>query len=120
MSKRDILNKMPKNGFIKTSRSERPKLTGQQKSVLVRRGNELFNEGHIEQAKKIFVTIGYTDGIIRLGDYYYQANNHLEAFRMYVLAPDKKKVEMMTEKMALVVRNWLLQDKIIKENNGRE
>ncbi len=120
MSERDILKKMPKHGFIKTSRSEIPKLSGEQKSILVRKGNELFNKGHIEQAKKIFVTIGYTDGIIRLGDHYYQSNNHLEAFRMYSIAPDRKRVEMMTEKMALVVRNWLLQDKIIKENNGRE
>jgi hypothetical protein len=94
-------------GFIKTRSPAPPELSGEQRSALVRRGNELFNRGAVEDAKRIFVTVGYTDGLIRLGDHYMKRNEPLEAFRMYWLAPDKQKADYLIERMAGVVRNWL-------------
>jgi hypothetical protein len=91
-------------GFIKTSAAP---LSAQQRAILIRKGNELFNKGDVEQSKRIFLTARYTDGIIRLGDYYMKKNQPLEAFRMYWLAPDRRKSDQLIEKMAGVVRGWL-------------
>ena len=91
-------------GFLKTE--QRP-ISSQQRTVLVRKGNELFNKGEIEQAKRIFLTARYTDGIIRIGDHYAKQNRPLDAFRMYWLAPERRKSEYMIEQMAGVIRKWL-------------
>ena len=96
--------------FLKVTSEKKPELTPAQRTVLVRKGNELFNAGRIEEAKRIFLTVRYTDGIIRLGDHYYRNNQHLEAFRMYWLAPDRKRTEPMIEKMAAIIRKWLREE----------
>ena len=97
-------------GFLKTGREDRPELSGQQRSALIRKGNELFNNQMFEEAKRVFVTAHYTDGLVRMGDYYSKQNNLLEAFRMYWLAPERRKVEYLVERMAGVVRSWLEED----------
>ena len=63
--------------------------------------------GDVEESKRIFLTTGYTDGIMRIGDYHFQRGELLEAYKMYWLAPAPDKVEMMTEQMAAIVRKWL-------------
>ncbi len=93
-------------GFLKSAAAPAP-LSPRQRAVLVRKGNELFNRGDIEAARRVFLTTGYTDGLIRVGDHYLQQNQALEAFRMYWLAPEKSKSDRMIEKMAAVVRSWL-------------
>lgn len=97
-------------GFLKVDRDRQPQVTREQKVALVRRGNELFNSGRLEEAKRIFLTVGYTDGIIRLGDHCLEHGDPLEAFRLYWLAPDRRKVDSLVEKMAAVVRKWLSDD----------
>jgi hypothetical protein len=77
------------------------------RAALIRRGNELFNAGKLIEAKRVFVTTGYTDGLMRLGDHYYNRNEILEAFRMYWLAPDRRKTDYLVERMASVIRGWL-------------
>ena len=94
-------------GFIKTSRESGPAISAQQRTVLIRKGNELFNQGRIDQAKRIFLTAHYTDGLIRIGHYYEKQNKPLEAFRMYWLAPERRKADYMIERMAGVIREWL-------------
>lgn len=100
----------PHPGFIRVGREDLPKVSKEQKTALVRKGNELFNRGHVEQAKRIFLSVGYTDGIIRLGDHYYSHRKPLEAFRMYWLARDQHKTELMAERMAAVLRFWLREE----------
>ena len=73
----------------------------------MRKGNELFNNGKIEQAKRVFITVAYGDGLSRIGDYYRNQNRPLDAVRMYWLAGDKRKLEPELEKMAMVIRHWL-------------
>ena len=94
-------------GFIKTSRAQSPELSGEQRTALVRKGNELFNQGQVEQAKRVFITTRYTDGLVRVGDYYMKHDQPLEAFRMYWIAPDRRKADQLIERMAGVVRSWL-------------
>ena len=109
MSKRaDVFkDELAAPGFIKTSAVGTANLSAQQRTVLVRKGNELFNNGNIDQAKRIFLTAGYTDGIVRIGDYYMKQKQPLEAFRMYWLAPDRSKSEHLIERMAGVIRGWM-------------
>jgi hypothetical protein len=107
MNRRDILELIPEEGFLKIPESGSTSLTPERKVKLLRKGNQLFNEGDIETAGKIFVTIGYTDGMIRVGDYYYNHNHPLEALKMYKAAPAPQKVDFLISKMAQVVRSWL-------------
>ncbi len=103
----DILKKLPKEGFLKTTVDKRDDLTSQQRIQLIRRGNEFFNGGNTEMARKIFLTLGYKDGIIRLGDFYYEKGQPLEALRMYMQAEDQNKVDEMVIRMAQVIKQWL-------------
>lgn len=93
-------------GFVKTS-APAVELDRAQRSALIRKGNELFNHGAVDQAKRIFITTKYSDGLIRVGDYHLKRNEHLEAFRMYWLAPDRRKSDALIERMAAVVRGWI-------------
>jgi hypothetical protein len=107
MNRDDILKGIPEKGFLKIPEPGGVTLSPERKVILMRKGNQLFNEGDIETAGRIFMTIGYSDGLIRVGDSYYQKGEALEALRMYKAAPAQEKVDMITEKMALVIRNWL-------------
>jgi DNA-binding PadR family transcriptional regulator len=103
----DILTKIPKEGFLKTTVEKRDDLSTQQRVQLIRRGNEFFNQGNMEMARKVFLTLGYKDGIIRLGDLYYEKGEPLEAFKMYREAEAQEKVDEMVIKMAQVIKKWL-------------
>ena len=100
------------NGFTKTTAA--PALSAQQKTLLIRKGNEFFNNGKFEEAKRIFLTVRYSDGLIRIGDYYAKKNNAVEAIRMYRVAPDPRRVSEMAEKIAGVIRIWLNESKEIR------
>jgi len=107
VSLEDALAKIPPQGFLKTKRDPSPSLSGKDKVALLRRGNELASKGHWEQAKKIFVTTGNTDGMIRCGDYYLKKGDYLLALQMYKLAPAPDKAEPIIQKMAWVIQEWL-------------
>ena len=107
MTKKEALQKIPQDGFIKVTREQIQPLSKDQRTALIRKGNELFNNGNYEQAKRVFITTGYADGLSRMGDYYYKKNNFLEAMRMYYLAPAPGKRDRLIEKMAGVVQLWL-------------
>jgi hypothetical protein len=107
----ELLRLIPDEGFIKLTRDgEGKSLSRQQKTALIRKGNELYNQGKYELAKRIFITTGYSDGMLRLGDLYYKKQQILEAFRMYCLAPSKGKVDTMVENMAYVIKHWLTEE----------
>ena len=101
---------IPEEGFFKVTRQERVTLSDAQKAALIRKGNELFNAGKIEQAKRIFLTTGYTDGLVRVGDFYYKRQDLFEAIRMYWLAPSPDKKQFIVEQMASTVHRWLKED----------
>lgn len=104
----DILKTMPEQGFLKVVSRTNESLTSEQKALLARKGNEAFGAGQIEQARKIFVTIGYSDGMIRVGDWYWEKGNPYEAYRMYKLAPAPEKAEMIIKRMAAVISRLLI------------
>lgn len=101
---------IPEEGFLKVTRQKLVSLSDAQKAALIRKGNELFNAGKVEQAKRIFLTTGYTDGLVRVGDYYYKRLDLFEAIRMYWLAPAPDKKQLIVEQMASTVHRWLNED----------
>ncbi len=111
-NREELLRHLPNEGFLKIT-ATRPaapeKLADEERVALIRKGNELFNLKKFDLARKIFMTTGYSDGLIRLGDLYLKQSQPLEAFRMYLLAPDRKKVEAMLDKSVAVLRHWLAE-----------
>ena len=106
--KRDIWPKgIAKEGFLKVETTKASNLSGTQKTALIRKGNELFNEGKYQMAKRIFITTGYSDGLIRIGDYYMEQHDPFEALKMYRLAPAPDRIEQMSEKIARIISNLI-------------
>ena len=91
--------------FIKTT--ARPAVDGNQKAALNRKGNILYNAGDIEGARRIFLTTGYSDGLVRVGDYYNEKGRPLDALRMYWIAPDRKKAEPIIARLSAVIQNMI-------------
>lgn len=52
-------------GFIKTTDEPVKSLTSEQKVVLNRKGNVLFNQGDYLNAQRLFITTGYSDGLMK-------------------------------------------------------
>ncbi|MDR0503094.1 MAG: hypothetical protein LBH16_07210 [Treponema sp.] len=83
---------------------------GSTKAALNRKGNELFNKGDIEGARRVFLTTKYSDGISRVGDYYKSKDRIIDALQMYHLAPDRSKSQPIIEQLALVMQAMLHDD----------
>lgn len=90
-------------GFLKTTGESGVALTSEQKAALNRRGNELFNSGDIEAAKRIFMTTGYSDGLTRVGDYYAKESRDVEALQMYWRAHNRRQAEPLIERLSAVI-----------------
>jgi len=97
------------NSFIKTTVPS--KIDGSQKAALNRKGNQFFNDGNIEGARRIFLTTGYSDGLSRVGDFYKSKNEIFDALQMYWLAPDRNKSQPIIEQLAGIIRDCLKEDK---------
>jgi len=96
------------NSFIRVTKNA--PVEGSEKAALNRKGNQLFNSGKIEEAKRVFMTTGYSDGLSRVGDIYKSKNRLLEALRMYWMAHDKTKAEPLIEHTAAFLQGILYED----------
>jgi hypothetical protein len=99
----EIEKKQTLSGFIKTSDAPVTQLSAEQKALLNRQGNVFFNEGNVEGAKRIFIATGYSDGLTRIGDYYFGKNRELDALKFYLLAHNKRKSEPLIKKAAEII-----------------
>ena len=93
------------NSFIKTT--VKTAVDGTQKAALNRKGNILYNSGDVEGARRIFLTTGYSDGLVRIGDYYKSKGRTLDALRMYWIAPDRKKAEPIIMQLSALIQNLI-------------
>jgi hypothetical protein len=98
------------NIFIKTTTG--PAVGSADKAALNRKGNILFNSGDIEGARRIYLTTGYSDGLIRVGDQYKAQGRIMDALRMYCIAPYRNKAEPIIMQLSLILQ------KIIHEKDG--
>ena len=94
--------------FIKTEK--KPAISASQKAALNRKGNILFNSGDIEGARRIFLTTGYSDGLVRIGDHYKSKGKKLEALRMYWIAPDRTKSEAIIVELSALIKNLIHEE----------
>lgn len=100
---------MPREGFLKVVAPAKTEVDSSRKAALIRKGNQLFNSGDVETARKIFLTLGYTDGIVRVGDHYYKKADYFEAYRLYSIAPAPEKQAQLVRQMSGVIRQWLAE-----------
>lgn len=97
------------DGFIKVTDNPVGGLTSEQKVILNRKANAFFNAGNIEDARRIFITTGYSDGLTRVGDYYVNHNQELKALKAYVLAHNSRDAEPIYESIAKLI-STLIKD----------
>ena len=105
--KENFLKNINKKNFVKITESGKKELKTNDRVALNRKGNQFFNEAKIEVARRIFITTGYSDGLTRVGDYYYKNNNYLEALKMYSIAPAPEKKDELIKKISSVIISWL-------------
>ncbi len=98
--------KLPE-GFIKVTDNPVEGLTSEQKVILNRKANTMFNNGNIEDARRIYITTGYSDGLTRVGDYYMNKNESLKALKAYYLAHNKRDSEPIYENLAKIISSLL-------------
>ena len=116
MNSKDVLKNIPSSGFIKVGSQRKKNLTSSQRIALIRKGNELYNSGEYEKAKRVFLTTGYSDGLIRLGDLYLKNKKPYEALRMYWIAPAQEKKDKLIEKMSSVISRWINEERETANN----
>lgn len=105
-----VFDRVDSGGFIKETDEPNLEIVGEKKVKLNRRGNELFNSGDIESARRVFQTTGYSDGLIRVGDHYLEHGKSVDALKMYQLAHAEDKSEKLVEKIAWIVQNLLKEE----------
>ena len=98
-----IREKQIPEGFIKVTDNPVGGLTSEQKVILNRKANAMFNAGNIEDARRIYITTGYSDGLARIGDLYMKQNRSITALKYYLLANNRAKSEMVYEKIANII-----------------
>ena len=101
--KKQIDSKQGKEGFIKVTDEPVTGLSSQQKVVLIRKANELFNKGEYDMAERIYITTGYSDGLTRCGDVYAEKKQYMQALKLYLLAHNKRKSDPLIEKLSAMV-----------------
>lgn len=108
MDSKKLFGRFEDEGFIK--QTETPPIDSQQKALLNRKGNVLFNEGKIEAARRVFLTTGYSDGLSRVGDWYRSQGRDIEALKMYWIAPDRNKAEDLLFKVSALIQKLIHED----------
>lgn len=96
--------------MITKGNNRKKKVDSATRVKLIRKGNEYLNNGSIELAEKIFITIDYKDGLIRLGDYYFNNNNLYKSAEMYFLSENQSKIDAFCKRTALIIEKLLNDD----------
>lgn len=107
MTPDEILKKLPAGGLLKTTQDKPATLTQQQRTALIRKGNEVFNRGDIALAERIYRTTRYGAGLSRVGDWYMKQCRPLEALGAYRSGRCRLKADTLVERIARVVSDWL-------------
>jgi hypothetical protein len=109
MNYKNVLSRFENQAvFLKTV--SKPQISSEQKVALNRKGNILYNQGKIEDARRIFLTTGYSDGLVRIGDFYKSKGRSLDALRMYWIAPDKKKSEAIIIEISGLIKSLIHEE----------
>lgn len=89
----------------------------QQRAVLIRKGNEYFNKGDYLMAGKIFRSVKYRDGLIRVADHiYFNLHQPLLAMGYYKDANHSQMLDRIKDGFAFALKCWLSEDKDTKDS----
>ncbi|MDH4199506.1 MAG: hypothetical protein OEV66_03910 [Spirochaetia bacterium] len=87
-------------------------LSDKERTALIRKGNQAFNDGNIDLASRIFKTTQYKDGLIRVGDYYYfDMRQPLMAYGYYKRANHQIMIEKISDGFIFALKYWLADGK---------
>jgi hypothetical protein len=111
---KNLFERFTADCLIKTADLPTPGVESDRKVKLNRKGNELFNGGDVESARRLFQTTGYSDGLIRVGDRYLSERRPIDALKMYRLARDEKRSEGLINTAALVIQHLLHEEEEAK------
>ncbi len=110
MTADEILKKLPAGGLLKTVQDKPATLTQQQRTALIRKGNEVFNRGDVVLAERIYRATRYAAGLSRIGDWYMRQNRPLEALGVYRSGRCQAKADILVERIARVLSGWLKEE----------
>ncbi|MBU1078356.1 MAG: hypothetical protein KKH98_13750 [Spirochaetes bacterium] len=85
------------------------KISKKERAELIRKGNRLFNDGKIEKASRIFETVQYIDGLIRVGDHYYAKKELVNSLIYYKKANYQKRIEQLAPEIASICKAWIAE-----------
>lgn len=81
-------------------------MTEKERVALIRKGNELYNAGRIEEAIRIFTATGYKDGLTRVGDmFYFDKKMPIIAYKYYKLAGRTDRINDIFERMIFALQS---------------
>ncbi len=84
--------------------------------LLMRKGNELFNEKKYDEAIKLFLKAEYMDGIMRVADfYYYDLKQPLTALKFYRLINRKDRIDEINARIMYAFNRLLSETSVKKE-----
>lgn len=83
------------------------KISEKERIELIREGNRLFNSGQVKEAGKIFQTVKYVDGLIRIGNHYYKIKQFVPALGYFRLAGYQRGIRLISREMLRVFKTWL-------------
>lgn len=87
-------------------------ITEAQRAELIRRGNQLFNEGKYFDAGRVYSTVDYKAGLIRLGDlFYFDKQMPLVAYGFYRKAAHKPMLEKISDSFVFALKCLLADDR---------
>lgn len=88
--------------------------------VLIRKGNELFNEKKYNEAIKLYLKAEYMDGIMRVADYYfYDLKQPLVALKFYKLINRKDRIDEINARI-LYAFNRMIAESSDNNKSGDE
>lgn len=85
-------------------------MDSQERAGLIRKGNELFNEGKINEAMKLFIQTKYGDGIMRIADlYYYDRKQPLIALKFYRMINRSDRIDEIYSRMMFAFKKMITE-----------
>jgi hypothetical protein len=95
-------------------------MDSQTRAETIREGNRAFNDGDYPRARELFTRAQYSDGLVRIGDYYmYDRRLPLLAYGYYKKAGAQKKVDDLHRRMIGALGEWIGKDKIRAESRQK-
>ena len=95
--KKTLDHKDSLGGFIKSNEESNQSLSSEEKALLNRKANILFNEGDYQKAERIFLTTGYSDGLSRIADTY-KKKSRLTSIKVLLACTHKRGYEPLCKK----------------------